>query len=112
MSAIFSYDDVIQSAREKIGQAANLRLTDDEIMDYHLPQALQNLRADRPDLWIGIYGSEAFKPTTQSGLLPFADEGFTPLVEALASVLSTKDDDPKGSQTSVMTDAKSERSRK
>lgn len=110
--SVFTYLDAIDAARERLDDEANMRVTDDEILSMHLPRALQQLRADRPDLWLGLYGTEAFKPTTLSATMPFADEGFTPLVDALVAGLAGKQDEPSATPKESMADARSERARK
>jgi hypothetical protein len=110
-SANFTYDDVIQAARLQLNDKAQRRWPDADIMTYVLPRALQQLRSDRPDLFIGLFGSEVFKPS-QSAPLQCDDAGFDALVEAVLAKVNEGEDEAANSGVSNMADARSQRDRK
>jgi hypothetical protein len=110
-SANFTYDDVIQAARQQIQDDAQRRWTDAAILTYILPRVLQQLRADRPDLWIGLYGTEAFKPS-QSAAIPFDDAGYNTLVEALVAAINEEQDESASDGVAAFADSRSERARR
>jgi hypothetical protein len=81
-STNFVFQDVLDHVREQLNDDAQRRWDDTDILNRYLPAALQQLRADRPDLFIGSYGTENYKPSALDPL-PFDDAGFSTLVEAL-----------------------------
>jgi hypothetical protein len=110
-SSNFTYGDVIDAARKQLNDDAQRRWNDSDIIAYYLPRALQQLRADRPDLWYGNYGAENFKPSAADPLV-FDDAGFNTLVEALLSIIHSEDEEASSASSAGFNDAKSERSRR
>lgn len=110
-STNFTYDDAIQHARKRMNDDAQRRWSDSDILNLVLPGALQQLRADRPDLFIGLYGTENFKPS-QTAAIPFDDAGFSALVDALVAAILSQDDEAVGAGTAANADARSERARR
>lgn len=110
-SSNFTYDDAIQAARQQIQDDAQRRWSDNDILTYILPRVLQQLRADRPDMWIGLYGTENFKPS-QTAAIPFDDAGYNTLVEAIIAAVNEEQDESANDGVAAMADAKSERSRR
>ena len=110
-SSNFTYDDAIQAARQQIQDDAQRRWTDNDILTFILPRVLQQLRTDRPDLWIGQYGTEVFKPS-QTAAIPFDDSGFNTLVEALIAAVNEEQDESASDGVASLADARSERARR
>lgn len=110
-SANFTVDDAIQAVREQIEDDASRRIDDTDILNLHVPKVLQQLRADRPDLWIGAYGTESFKPA-QTDPLPFDDMGFNAFVEALLASVEEKEDEAMSDGSAAGADARSQRARR
>lgn len=109
-STNFTYGDAVGAARESLQDAAQRRWPDATIFTYVLPRVLQQLRSDRPDLFIGTFGSENFKPTDED-VLP-DDMGFNTLVEAIVAAILKQEEESAGSGSAAAADFTSERSRK
>lgn len=110
-SSNFTWDDAIQAARESLQDAAQRRWGDAEILTFVLPRVLQQLRADRPDLFIGLFGAENFKPS-QTDPIDMDDLGFNSLVDAIVAAILKQDEESAGSGSAQAADFTSERSRK
>lgn len=90
MSAVYTYDDVIEAVRERLDDATQARLTDEEILAFHVPRALQALYNERPDVFIGVFSTLAMKPTDQSALVQIDDTGFPDLVERILQTVAAR----------------------
>lgn len=110
-STNFTYQDVLDSTREALQDSAQRRWDDSEIQNYTLPRVLQQLRGDRPDLFIGLFGTEDFKPSMDDAI-PFDDLGFNTLVEALVAAILKQEEESAGSGSAAAADYSSERSRR
>lgn len=110
-STNFTFQDVLDHVREQLNDDAQRRWDDTDILNRYLPAAFQQLRADRPDLFVGLYGTENFKPSAQDPL-PFDDLGFTTLVEALVARIQGSEEESAGSGVAGVADSLSERARR
>lgn len=110
-STNFTFDDVVLAVREQLNDNASRRITDTDILLYHLPGVYQQLRNDRPDLFIGLFTATInFKPSA-SDPLPFGDEGYYALVQALLADVQERAAET-ASGAAGAADARSERARK
>lgn len=110
-SANFTYDDAIQAVRERLNDDAQRRTSDEDILNRYLPGVLAQLRADRPDLWYGTYGTETYKPG-QMDAIAFDDAGFESLVDALYAAIQAVDEESARTGLAGFADMRSERARK
>lgn len=110
-STNFTYADAIQAVRTRLNDAVARRYNDSVILNDFLPGVLQQLRADRPDLWLGQYGTENFKPS-QTDPVVFDDMGYQTFVDALHSAVEAMEEESVQSGVAGMADGKSERARK
>lgn len=111
MSSInFTFDDVVQHVRKRLNDDAQRRWPDADIMTLFLPGQLQQLRSDRPDFFIGTAWAENYKPS-QTDPLPFADEGFQTLVDALVAAIQEENYEASAG-TAAIADNLAQRSRR
>lgn len=110
-STNFTYDDAIQATRKQLNDDAQRRWPDVDILNYVLPRVLQQLKTDRPDLFIGLYRTENFKPS-QTDPIPFDDAGFNALTEALIAAVNEQDAETTSSGVATFADSRSERARR
>lgn len=110
-SANFNFADVLDAARAQFHDDPQRRITDTDLITITVPRALQQLRADRPDLFFGLYGTENFKPSITDPI-PFDDAGYTALVEAVIAIVNEGEDESIGDGTASFADQRSERARR
>ena len=110
-SAIFTYADAIQAVRTRLNDDAQRRYSDTKIHNDFLPGVLQQLRADRPDLWLGAYGTGNFKPSMLDPVA-FDDMGFQSFVDALHAAVEAMEEESVQTGVANVADSKSERARK
>ena len=82
-----------------------------DIMQRFVPAALVQLRNDRPDAFVGSFGTESFKPA-EADPTPFDDSCFHTFVQAVVSAVQSSEDESASSGVAGMADAKSERARR
>lgn len=112
VSTNFTFDDVIQHVRMKLNDNAQRRWPDSDIMSFFVPAAYQQLRADRPDAFMGFtkFGTENFKPS-QADPLPFADEVFTEFVDMVLASIQMQSAEAVNAGTAAQADGMAQRSR-
>lgn len=110
-SANFTVDDAIQAVRSRLNDNQQRRFTDDRILSDYVPGVLAQLRADRPELWHGAYGTENPKPA-QTDPCPFFDEGFQSFVDALLAAVEAQDEESAKTGLAGFADERAERERK
>lgn len=81
--------DVLTSARYTLNDAAKRRMGDTEGLTY-VVDALNTIRNERPDLFIGS-GWEAIESTTTGASLPIDSQFFRPVVDYVIARAETKD---------------------
>lgn len=110
-STTFVYQDAVDAARKKIADAAGRRIDDGDIELVMIPEVLADLRAKRPDLFIGAFDSVNLKPSLADPCA-FDDAGYAEFVEALVSAITAMDEESMSGGQSAAADARSERSRR
>lgn len=111
-SANFTYQDVADQAREILQDSAKRRWTDEDIRVRYLPRVLMQLRADRPDAFLGSYTTFDPSPAALSTACAFEDEVFNACVEALVAAVQASEEEAASMGQSGASDARSERARK
>lgn len=108
-SANFTYQDAIDAARELVNDDAQRRWDDADVLSRILPRQLAQLKADRPDAFLGVLATVNLKPSATDACA-FDDSCFNPFVEALvAAIEGTDDEAAAGAQAA---DGRSERARR
>jgi hypothetical protein len=110
-STNFVYQDAVSSARKQFADDAGRRWSDGDIEILILPRVLQQLRADRPDAFIGAYTGLNLKPSLADPCV-FDDALFNAFVEAIVAAVTAVDEESVASGQSAGTDALSERARR
>lgn len=110
-STNFVYQDAIDQVRKLLDDDAARRLTDDDINNLYVPRILMQLRADRPDVFLG--GLSTFNP--KPGITyacAFDDVAFNDFVEALLAAINGAMEETVSTGQAGMADARSERARR
>jgi hypothetical protein len=110
-SANFTIDDAIQAARKLLNDDAQRRHTDADIMAVIVPRVLQQLYSDRPDAFVGSFGSVNFKPS-QADPLPFDDVCFNAFIEGIVAAIDSGEEESIGQGIAGSADNRAQRSRR
>jgi hypothetical protein len=105
------FSNALDAAREDLNDDAQRRWPDTDLMNYVVPKVLAQLRADRPDLFVGSFTSMNLAPVIED-FLPFDDEGFFSFVEAIVASVLGQSEESVGRGKEAAADGKSERARK
>lgn len=110
-SANFTYQEAVDQAREILQDSAKRRWTDEDIRVRYLPRVLAQLRADRPDAFLGGYATFDPSPAALSAACAFEDDVFNAFVEALVAAVQASEDEAAGPAQSGVAEGRAERAK-